>query len=247
MIVPISITLNIDTGIDDIVDALDCRIDNATQRRFWFAEAHHASADTPTPLYDSRVVIRLRSGARDDLTVTMLPESCDRLTGDWAAPFDRDDLEYRISERWCGGSRQLTASARTHHPAGAMVAAIRDGADPTHLLDMSQRRFLVACATSGTPIDHLVIRGPITSHVWDTALPENRRVRVERWLTDGLDVLGITTRVELRPGDASYDLTARAVDAAGELRDGLSGLGGQTSPLASRTALALRVLSGAAT
>ncbi len=245
MIVPIGITLNIETELDDAAAALGRRVADTQHRQFWFAESRDASADAPTPLYDSRVAIRMRTGIVDDLTVTMHPESTDRLTGDWAGPFDHDQFEYRISDQWCGSNRTLRASARTRHPAGSMSAAIEDGADPTHLLDTAQRRFLVACASSGTPIDHLVIRGPISSQVWETSVRNVRPVRVERWLSDDLDVVGVSTYIDARPGESSHDVAARAVAVASDLRDGLQDLGCQASPLASKTVLALRVLAGA--
>ena len=245
MIVPVGITLNIETELDDAVSALGCRVGDARHSRFWFAEARHASIDTPTPLYDNRVAIRLRTGAFDDLTVTMHPERSEWLTGDWANSFDRDQFEYRISDQWCGGDRRLRASARTRHPSGSMSEAIENGADPTHLLDTAQRRFLVACASSGPPIDHLVLRGPITSQVWDTSVRDVRQVRVARWLSDDIDVVGVSTCIGVRPGESSHDLAARASAVASDLRDSLHDAGCHTSPLTSKTALALRVLAGA--
>ena len=245
MIVPIGITFNIETELDDAASALGRRVADTQHRQFWFAESRDASVDAPTPLYDSRVAIRMRTGVFDDLTVTMHPECSDRLTGDWAGPFDHDQFEYRISDQWCGSNRKLRASACARHPAGSMSAAINGGADPTHLLDTAQRRFLVACASSGTPIDHLVIRGPITSQVWDTSIRDVRHVRVERWLSDDLDVVGVSTYIDVRPGESSHDVAARAVAVADDLRDGLRDLGCQASPLTSKTALALRVLAGA--
>ncbi|GAC48485.1 hypothetical protein [Gordonia aichiensis] len=243
--VPIDITLNIETRLDDAVTALGCRLDDVRHGEFWFAEARHASVAAPTPLLDNRVVIRMRTGTSDDLTVTIYPPTGDRLAGEWATSFDRDQCEYRISDQWCGDDHRLTASARTCHPSGSMSAAINAGTDPTHLLDATQRRFLVACASTGTPIDHLVIRGPITSLVWDTSLRTVRDVRVARWTSEHLDVVGVTTRINVLPGESAHHVAARAVGLASDLREGLRELGCQTSGLTSKTALALRALASA--
>ena len=87
VIPPIEIKINLGTDVDGVLGALGCADSPAVRRDVWFAESRAGGQDGALALLGSGIVIRLRSGDLDDLTVTLRPCRRSQLMGRWAKPF----------------------------------------------------------------------------------------------------------------------------------------------------------------
>ncbi|NED64009.1 hypothetical protein G3I15_24020, partial [Streptomyces sp. SID10244] len=72
MIAPIDIKVNLDDP-SRALSALGLTYHQGRHREIWFAEVLPVSADSPFPLLSNHVIIRIRSGDVDDLTVKLRP------------------------------------------------------------------------------------------------------------------------------------------------------------------------------
>ncbi|MFC9434975.1 hypothetical protein [Nocardia sp. NPDC057030] len=216
MITPIEIKVNLAGDVADALTRLRCSGHPATERRIWFAESRRDRSGRASALLSSRIVIRLRSGARDDLTVKLRPCRRSQLAGRWAAPFTDEALEYRIESDWCGERRVLSASAVGERPPGSLRDAALLGTDVTAALDSAQRQFLVSCTPPGVAVDHLSALGPIASTKWTGVRLGDLEVDVERWCIAELELLELSLRVTARPPESLADTESRA--AAEQLR-----------------------------
>ncbi|MCA2207448.1 hypothetical protein [Nocardia rosealba] len=222
MITPIEIKVNLDTDVALALRHLGCDSAAAAVRDIWFAEPTLAGSPD---LLTGRMVIRLRSGADDDLTVKLRPCSPAQLTGRWARPFLDDGVRYRIERDWCGTRRMLSASAISGWPAGSVGAFVDRRVDVTEALASAQRQFLVSCTPPGVAVDRLRARGPVTALRWTGVALGALYADVERWQTGDLDLLELAMKISAAPGDSPVDLHLRAAAAQQALEDAVHGLG----------------------
>ncbi|WP_194828177.1 hypothetical protein [Nocardia sp. XZ_19_231] len=225
MITPIEIKVNLDGDVAGALQRLRCSDAGAAYRDIWFAEPLHPGSTGAPTLLSSRIVIRLRSGDEDDLTVKLRPCLRSQLAGRWAAPFTESGVRYRIESDWSGGRRMLSASAISLRSPGSLRAAVARGIDVTDSLNSAQRQFLVSCTPPGIAVDHLCAMGPVASARWTGVPVGNLRADVERWTAAGLDLVELSLTVVPRQGDSPVDLHLRAVDAQRELEVALHALG----------------------
>ncbi|MFD3704424.1 hypothetical protein ACFWUP_14885 [Nocardia sp. NPDC058658] len=245
MITPIEIKVNLDGDVAAALRRLRCSDTAATARDIWFAEPLRPGSPGAPTLLSSRIVIRLRSGAQDDLTVKLRPCHAAQLTGRWAAPFTEPGIRYRIESDWSGGRRMLSASAISQRSPGSLRAAVAGGVDVTDTLNSAQRQFLVSCTPPGVAVDHLRAMGPVASARW-TGLPVgNQHADVERWAVAGLDLVELSVKVTPRHGDSPVDLHLRALDAQRALEEALHALGITIAAGDTKTEQVLTALAGA--
>ncbi|MEV6558489.1 hypothetical protein AB0M22_22445 [Nocardia sp. NPDC051756] len=211
MITPIEIKVNLAGDVADALTRLRCSRNPAVERRIWFAESRSDGSGAASALLSSRIVIRLRSGERDDLTVKLRPCRRSQLAGRWTTPFTDDALEYRIEGDWCGERRVLSASAVGERRPGSLRDAAMVGADVTAALDSGQRQFLVSCTPPGVAVDHLSAMGPIASTKWTNVRLGDLEVDVERWCTAELELLELSHRVTARHPESRTEMESRAV------------------------------------
>ena len=225
MITPIEIKVNLDGNVAGALQRLRCSDTGAAYRDIWFAEPLHPGSTSAPTLLSSRIVIRLRSGDEDDLTVKLRPCLRSQLAGRWAAPFTEPGVRYRIESDWSGDRRMLSASAISLRSPGSLRAAVARGIDVTDTLTSAQRQFLVSCTPPGIAVDHLCAMGPVASARWAGVPVGNLRADVERWTAAGLDLVELSLTVVPRQGASPVDLHLRAVDAQREIEAALRALG----------------------
>ncbi|MGW5521927.1 hypothetical protein [Gordonia sp. NPDC003950] len=230
MIAPIEIKTNIDTGVGEALRVLGCPQRPTERRDIWFAEAKSTVEHTPLPLLSSNLIIKMRSGDQDDITVRLRPCPPDRLVGKWVAPFADDNLMYRLTGDWCGSHRAMAASVVSRRNPGSVGTAVADGIDPAHLLDSAQRQFLVTCTPAGVPIDHLMRLGPIDSSRWSGISLDGVGIEVERWTVPEVDLLEISAMVQPRPGESAGELEIRSATIQLAIRTALDNRGLIPSP-----------------
>ncbi|MFE1591346.1 hypothetical protein [Nocardia sp. NPDC058705] len=243
MITPIEIKVNLDGDIAGALLRLRCTDTAATARDIWFAEPLRSGSPGAPTLLSSHIVIRLRSGEEDDLTVKLRPCLSSQLAGRWARPFTEPGVRYRIESDWSGSRRMLSASAISLRPPGSLRSAVGRGIDVTDTLNSAQRQFLVSCTPPGVAVDHLCAMGPVASARWTGVPLGSQRVDVERWTVAGLDLVELSLKVPPRQGDSPVDLHLRALDARRDLEaavhaDGLPIASGDTKTERVLTALA---------
>ncbi|WP_019929741.1 hypothetical protein [Nocardia sp. BMG111209] len=246
MITPIEIKVNVGGNVADALARLRGTDSPAIERRIWFAEARVGGNGKPLGLLSSRIIIRLRSGDRDDLTVKLRPCQRTQLAGLWAAPFTEGTLAYRLVGDWSGRHRMLSASVVSRRTPGSLSAATTPGADIAAALDSAQRRFLVSCTPPGAAIDHLVALGPIESVKWPKLRLGDIQVEAERWRVDPFDLLEVCARIDPREGESLASVETRAAALQSRLetalrRQGLRIDNGHTKTHQVITALASRV------
>ncbi|MET7771704.1 hypothetical protein [Nocardia sp. NPDC005366] len=212
MISPIEIKVDLDGDVAAALTRLGCTGRPAIDRRIWFAETHPVDPGTTPTLLSSRIVIRLRSGENDDLTVKLRPCLPAQLVGRWTAPRADDALRYRIEEDWNAERRVLSASAISERPAGSLRAATMLGTDVTTVLDPAQRQFLVSCTPPGVAVDRLLVMGPIASTKWTKVRVGDLEVDAERWRIADLDLLELSLRVTPERGESHAEVRDRALD-----------------------------------
>ncbi|MFE3316745.1 hypothetical protein [Nocardia sp. NPDC059195] len=225
MITPIEIKVNLDGDVAGALHRLRCTDTAAAYRDIWFAEPVHPGPTGAPTLLSSRIVIRLRSGDEDDLTVKLRPCLSSQLTGRWAAPFTEPGIGYRIESDWSGERRMLSASAISLRSPGSLRAAVARGVDVTDTLNSAQRQFLVSCTPPGVAVDHLCAMGPVTSARWSGVAVGNLRADIERWTAAGLDLVELSLKVAPRQGDSPVDVHLRALEAQRALEAALRRLG----------------------
>ncbi|MFE9789699.1 hypothetical protein ACFYO7_30425 [Nocardia salmonicida] len=245
MITPIEIKVNLDGDVASAVQRLRCSETSAAYRDIWFAELLRPGSSGAPTLLSSRIVIRLRSGDEDDLTVKLRPCLRSQLTGRWAAPFTEPGVRYRIESDWSGDRRMLSASAISLRFPGSLRAAVARGIDVTDTLNSAQRQFLVSCTPPGIAVDHLCAMGPVASARWTGVPVGNLQADVERWTAAGLDLVELSLTVVPRQGDSPVDLHLRAVDAQRELEAALHALGLTIAAGESKTEQVLTALAAA--
>lgn len=211
MITPIEIKVNLDGDVAAALTRLECTGRPAIDRRIWFAEPRPTGLHTAPTLLSSRIVIRLRSGENDDLTVKLRPCLPSQLVGRWTTSFTDDALRYRIEEDWNAERRVLSASAVSDRPAGSLRDATVLGADVTTVLDTAQRQLLVSCTPPGVAVDRLVAMGPIASTKWTKVRVGDLHVDAERWTIADLDLLELSLRVTPEHGESHTEVRNRAL------------------------------------
>lgn len=207
---PVEIKVNIATSVTDALATLGCVGTSPIRRDMWFAEARARADDDRLPLLAGNLTIRLRSGDRDDVTVSVRPCDTRRLVGRWRAAFEEPDFSYRLEWSWCDERREVASQAISHRPPGSVGAAVVAGADPAHILDTAQRQFLVTCTPGGVPIDHLTTLGPVTCQTWPEIHLDGRPVHIERWSVGAVDVLEVAARIVPSSGESPQHFEARA-------------------------------------
>ncbi|MFD4439391.1 hypothetical protein ACFWPK_06380 [Nocardia sp. NPDC058519] len=225
MITPIEIKVNLDGDVAGALHRLRCADTAAVYRDIWFAEPLRPGSTGAPTLLSSRIVIRLRSGDEDDLTVKLRPCVRSQLTGRWAAPFTEPGVRYRIESDWSGERRMLSASVISLRSPGSLRDAVTQGVDVTDTLNSAQRQFLVSCTPPGVAVDNLRAMGPVASARWTGVSVGNLAADVERWTAAGLDLVELTLKVVPRQGDSPVDLHLRALDAQRALEAALGTLG----------------------
>ncbi len=218
MIAPVEIKVNVASPVTDSLVALDLLDSPPLWRDMWFAEARARDDVGALPLLAGRHTIRLRSGDRDDVTVGVRPCDTDRLVGRWRAPFEETHFSYRLERDWCGERREVAAAAISRRPPGSVATALRDGADPAHILDAAQRQFVVTCTPRGIPIDHLGTLGPVTCQTWPEVDLDGCSVQVERWSVADVDLLELALRLQPHPGETAAQFEVRAMSAHRAIR-----------------------------
>ncbi|WP_040700851.1 hypothetical protein [Nocardia vinacea] len=211
MITPIEIKVNLDGDVAAALTRLECTGRPAIDRRIWFAEPRPTGLHTAPTLLSSRIVIRLRSGENDDLTVKLRPCLPSQLVGRWTTSFTDDALRYRIEEDWNAERRVLSASAVSDRPAGSLHDATMLGADVTTVLDTAQRQLLVSCTPPGVAVDRLVAMGPIASTKWTKVRVGDLHVDAERWTIADLDLLELSLRITPEHGESHTEVRNRAL------------------------------------
>ncbi|MFX0578271.1 hypothetical protein [Nocardia nepalensis] len=212
MITPIEIKVNLDGDVAEALTRLECTGRSAIDRRIWFAEPRPTGPDTAPTLLSSRIVIRLRSGENDDLTVKLRPCLPSQLVGRWTTPFTDHALRYRIEEDWNAQRHVLSASAVSDRPAGSLREATLLGVDVTTVLDSAQRQLLVSCTPPGVAVDRLLAMGPIVSTKWTKVRVGDLEVDAERWTIADLDLLELSLRVTPEHGESHSEVRNRALD-----------------------------------
>ncbi|WP_124707328.1 hypothetical protein [Gordonia insulae] len=197
MIPPIALKVNLDSDVDRATSILVPDGRPGLSRNIWFAEARAGIAGSAVPLLSSRIIMRMRSGDRDDVTVKLRPCVPAELPTRWGEAFCNEDASYRMESEWCGDHRVRSASVISHRAPGSLTPLMDDRTDPVALLDATQRQFVVACTSCGVPIDHLVTLGPIASRTWTDVSVDGAPVAVERWTVGELDLLEVS--MHLRP------------------------------------------------
>lgn len=230
VIPPIALKINLDADIANVVSALIPPTATPIRRSIWFAEAHPGIGGSTTPLLSSRLIIRIRSGDQDDISVKLRPCTTAELPDRWSREFVDGDARYRIEADWGGRHRVLAASVVSGRPAGSMAAQIT-GTDPVSLLDATQRQFVVACTACGVPIDHLVTIGPITSTAWPDIDLDGAPVTVERWTVADLDMLEVTMRLRPRPDDTPTRFEHLASARLNDLEESVRARGARISAM----------------
>ncbi|MGV9712724.1 hypothetical protein ACWDTI_18925 [Gordonia sp. NPDC003424] len=243
MIAPIEIKINLDDDVPHALGLLGCPQRPAERRDIWFAEARSTEEDTPLPLLSSHLIIKMRSGDQDDVTVRLRPCLPGRLVGRWQDPFTDGDFSYHLNGDWCGSHRAMAASAVSRREAGSVRAAMAEGTDPAHVLDSAQRQFLVTCTPPGVPIDHLMRLGPIDSSRWSGISLDGVDIAVERWKVPGDDLLEVSTVLRPRPGESVGALETRAVTKQFAMRRALIDRGLIPSATDVKTTRVLRALA----
>ncbi|MQY30847.1 hypothetical protein [Nocardia aurantia] len=246
MITPIEIKVNVGGNVVDALARLRGTDGPAIDRRIWFAEARVGGNGKPLGLLSSRIIIRLRSGDRDDVTVKLRPCQRTQLAGLWAAPFTEGTVAYRLVGDWSARRRMLSASVVSRRQPGSLRAATAPGADIAAALDSAQRRFLVSCTPPGAAVDHLVALGPIDSTKWPKLRLGDIQVEGERWRADTFDMLELCARIDPRDGESLASVETRAAAMHSRLetavrRQGMQIENGYTKTHQVITALAGRV------
>lgn len=213
MIPPIEIKMNLGTDVDGALSRLGCAESPAVRRRIWFAESRADGQDGALALLAGGIVIRLRSGDLDDLTVTLRPCRRAQLMGRWSRPFTDTEVEYLVEDDWCGQRRALTASVLGVRPPGSLAEVARSGVDVTTALNSAQRQFLVTCTPPGVALDHLEPVGPIAATRWTGVRFGPLDLDVERWTAGGMDLLELALRVTPAEGETPLELITRAAQA----------------------------------
>ncbi|MEV0709599.1 hypothetical protein [Nocardia aurea] len=224
MISPIDIKVDLDGDVAAALTRLETTGRPTIDRRVWFAEPRPDGGATST-LLSNRIIIRIRSGPSDDLTVTLCPCLPEQLLGSWSTPFTEAGLRYRVEENWNGECRQLSASVVSERPAGALHDAVVLGTDVTTDLAPAQRRFLVGCTPPGVAVDHLLAFGPIASTRWTKLRVGDLAVDAERWRIADLDLLELSVRVTPEHGESYTALRDRALDRQRGFEDAVRRLG----------------------
>ncbi|MBH0775261.1 hypothetical protein [Nocardia bovistercoris] len=244
VIPPIEIKVNVDGDVDRALTELGVRAGTSTDRRVWFAEPR-AGGGAPA-LLSHRIVIRLRSGEQDDLTVKLRPCDREQLVGRWAEPFVDGSLEYRIESDWCGQRRVLSASAVGIRPPGSLLSAALPGSDVTAALESGQRQFLVSCTPPGVAVDRLLALGPIASAKWTDLSFGDLRVDVERWRIAHLDLLELSTRITPEPDETLVHVQRRAEARQRELEAAVRARGMRMATGGTKTERVLTALTARA-
>ncbi|WP_216906545.1 hypothetical protein [Nocardia noduli] len=224
MISPIDIEVDLDGDVAAALTRLETTGRPMIDRRVWFAEPRPDGGATST-LLSNGIIIRLRSGSSDDLTVTLCPCVPEQLLGSWSAPFTDVALRYRVEENWNGEGRELSASVVSERPAGALHDATVLGTDVTADLAPAQRRFLIGCTPPGVAVDRLVAMGPIASTQWSNLRVGDLAVDAQRWRIADLDLLELSVRVTPEHGESYTALRARALDRQRGFEDAVRRLG----------------------
>ncbi|NDZ96873.1 hypothetical protein G3I13_17145 [Streptomyces sp. SID6673] len=244
MIAPIDIKVNLDDP-SRALSALGLTYHQGRHREIWFAEVLPVSADSPFPLLSNHVIIRIRSGDVDDLTVKLRPCRQGQLAEPWTHPFDTDAVSYRLGWDWSGTHRVLAASAVCGRPPGSLAAEMAVGTDPLSVLDPAQRQFVVTCTPVGVPIDHLRALGPISSTTWSDITIDRVEVDIERWTVGDVDLLELCEQIHPRDGESLAMFEARAAARQQALEHAIRSRGLHLADTEVKTERVLASLSGA--
>lgn len=210
MVYPVEVKVNIKGAVADALAALDGAHGASSPLLIWFAESLNALEHGGPALSEGHVIIRFRSGEKDDLTAKLRPCAPEQLMEPWAAPWPKtESFEYRIEGDWSGDRQSLAASAVIKPPQGSLLDAVRENMDAAAALSADQREFLAACAP-GVDIDGLRALGPISATKYsDVPLDDHLDVNMERWTVDDLDFLEVSIKVEPNDDESDDEFTAR--------------------------------------
>lgn len=199
---PIEVKVNVDGAVDDAVAAIGIESARRSQRQIWFAEDRGGADRGTLRLLDAGVIIRFRSGEKDDVTVKLRPCTDNQLVSRWSAPFEKGDFAYRIEHDWSGRRRTLAASAVSSRQRGSLLHAIGPTDDTAAAIADEQRSFLDQCRHE-VPFDQLTALGPVAATKFAEFTLDGLDVNAERWSVAGLDFLELSLRVKPRDSDKS--------------------------------------------
>lgn len=205
MIVPVEIKVNIEGDVDAALAEFRGQLDTPLDRQIFFAESRAGAHAGELRLYDQHVILRLRTGEKnDDLTVKLRPCTERQLVGRWAAPkFESQSFEYRVEGDWSATRRVLSASAVDEHDPGALAHVTSPDADPSAAFSDHQCDFLRQCAGAGEPVRNLVALGPVASSKWTDVAIGDFEADMERWTLPGLDFLELSIRIKPKNNEAA--------------------------------------------
>ena len=209
MVFPVEIKVNIDGGVGEALAALGEPQGAVSKLQIWFAENRKGVEHGDLLLLNSGVIIRFRSGEKDDLTAKLRPCTEAQLVDRWSAPFDTKSFEYRIEGDWSGQRRVLAASAVSKRPQGSLLDAVKADVDAAAALSADQREFLDACVP-GVRIDRLLALGSISSTKYSDLPLDDLDVNMERWTVADLDFLELSIRVKSKDDETADEFESRA-------------------------------------
>ena len=187
----------------------------------WFAEGAPRPAGCAQP--GSDVVLRMRGGTTDDVTIQLQPSADTVFDDRWRQPFADGPFSFAVTSDWHGSRRDISAVALSRRPGGEVSAAVRDGTDPARLLDHHQRQFIVSCTPPGGAVMHrLTTLGPVRSTLWRIPAPRGGfGVTIERSQADDLDLLEVSTMLRPHSGEPAERFCQRAARRRQQLFDAL--------------------------
>ncbi|MYR05574.1 hypothetical protein GTV32_04270 [Gordonia sp. SID5947] len=209
MIAPIDIKVTLD-DVPGALTALGLTHERGRHHDIWFAEVRPGVTDAPFPLLSNHLIIRIRSGDTDDLTVALRPCRQGQLAEPWTRPFDTDSVAYRLNWELSGTHKVLTASAVSERPKGSLATQMASGTDPLSVLDPAQRQFVVTCTPVGVPVDHLRALGPVSATTWPGITIDQFDVVIDRWAAGDVDLLELCHQVVPRQGEGLDAFESRA-------------------------------------
>jgi hypothetical protein len=208
VVFPVEVKVNIAGGVAEALAALGEARSAVSKLQIWFAETRNAVEHGDLALLNSGVIIRFRSGEKDDLTVKLRPCTQEQLVESWSAPSKTASLEYRIEGDWSGQRRSLAASAVSKRPQGSLLDAVKTDIDAAAAVSADQREFLATCAP-GVRIDGLRALGPISATKFSDLSLGDLDVNMERWTVADLDFLEVSIRVEPKDGESADEFELR--------------------------------------
>jgi hypothetical protein len=164
--------------------------------------------DTPTlDLLSQGVIVRIRQGAVNDLTVKLRLREGKALSDPSEG---REDIKYEVD--------QNATEINTSYSIGSQYSAAslqETGKDIFSLLSVGQRKLLEEARVS---IEWQRVKriADIQTTVWQTeARPQFKKLTLELWLSPACSTLELSTKVESLAGPSAYAELKRFVNAKG--------------------------------